>query len=85
MFGVKTGRISKWAHIQHLDIGILDASRKFYVLLTVHLGSVLVNNQLDAQFFCKYTRIASRKFGKQSSAPVGFRSWQLILILCASW
>ena len=23
----------------------------FYVLLTVHLGSVLVNNQLDAQFF----------------------------------
>jgi len=22
-----------------------------YVLLTVHLGSVLVNNQLDAQFF----------------------------------
>jgi len=22
----------------------------FYVLLTVHLGSVLVNNQLDAQF-----------------------------------
>jgi hypothetical protein len=24
---------------------------KFYVLLTVHLGSVLVNNQLEAQFF----------------------------------
>jgi len=24
---------------------------EFYVLLTVHLGSVLVNNQLDAQFF----------------------------------
>jgi len=23
----------------------------FYVLLTLHLGSVLVNNQLDAQFF----------------------------------
>ena len=23
----------------------------FYVFLTVHLGSVLVNNQLDAQFF----------------------------------
>jgi hypothetical protein len=25
--------------------------REYYVLLTVHLGSVLVNNQLDAQFF----------------------------------
>jgi len=24
---------------------------EFYVLLTVHLGSFLVNNQLDAQFF----------------------------------
>ena len=24
---------------------------EFYVLLTVHLGSVLVNNQLDLQFF----------------------------------
>jgi hypothetical protein len=24
---------------------------KFYVLLTVHLGLVFVNNQLDAQFF----------------------------------
>jgi hypothetical protein len=26
---------------------------EFYVLLTVHLGSVLVNNQLDAQFFLR--------------------------------
>jgi len=24
---------------------------EFYILLTVHLGSILVNNQLDAQFF----------------------------------
>jgi hypothetical protein len=24
---------------------------KFYVLLTVHLGLILVNDQLDAQFF----------------------------------
>jgi len=24
---------------------------KFYVLLTVHLGMILVNNQLNAQFF----------------------------------
>ena len=24
----------------------------FYILLTVHLGIILVNNQLDAQFFC---------------------------------
>ena len=29
---------------------------KFYVLLTVHLGIILINNQLDAQFFsvCVY-------------------------------
>jgi hypothetical protein len=27
---------------------------EFYVLLTVHLGSVLVNNQLDAQLFFSY-------------------------------
>jgi len=27
---------------------------EFYVLLTVHLGSILVNNQLDAQFFFSY-------------------------------
>jgi hypothetical protein len=27
---------------------------KFYVLLTVHLGTNLVNNQLDAQFVCIY-------------------------------
>jgi hypothetical protein len=26
----------------------------FYVLLTVHLGIILVNNQLDAQFFFVY-------------------------------
>jgi len=28
-----------------------DTSQEFYVLLTMHLGSVLVNNQLDAHFF----------------------------------
>jgi len=27
---------------------------KFYVLLTMHLGIILVNNQLDAQFFFMY-------------------------------
>jgi hypothetical protein len=27
---------------------------KFYVLLTVHLGIILFNNQLDAQFFFEY-------------------------------
>jgi len=26
-------------------------ANKFYVLLTVHPGMILVNNQLDAQFF----------------------------------
>jgi len=27
------------------------STEDFYVLLTVHLGSILVNNQLNAQFF----------------------------------
>jgi uncharacterized cupin superfamily protein len=27
---------------------------KFYILLTVHLGTNLVNSQLDAQFLCVY-------------------------------
>ena len=26
----------------------------FYVLLTVHIGMILVNNQLDAQFLCTF-------------------------------
>ena len=30
------------------------AKTEFYVLFTVHLGSVLVNNHLDAQFFFSY-------------------------------
>ena len=29
-------------------------SNEFYVLLTVHLGIIFVNNQLDAQFFFVY-------------------------------
>jgi len=29
----------------------------FYVLLTVHLGIIFVNNQLDAQFFFMYISI----------------------------
>jgi len=31
--------------------GMLHNFRLFYVLLTVHPGMILVNNQLDAQFF----------------------------------
>jgi len=32
----------------------LKLLQEFYVLLTVHLGIILVNNQLDAQFFFIY-------------------------------
>ena len=31
---------------------------KFYVLLTLHLGIFLVNNQIDAQFFFSYMFIS---------------------------
>ena len=31
-----------------------NKGQDFYVLLTVHLGSILVNNQLEAQFFFSY-------------------------------
>jgi hypothetical protein len=33
-----------------LDLTLLE----FYILLIVHLGIILVNNQLDAQFFLMY-------------------------------
>jgi hypothetical protein len=39
----------------------------FYVLLTVHLGIILVNNQLDAQFFFVYVYFSSLHV---SSTPV---------------
>jgi len=39
----------------------------FYVLLTVHLGIILVNNQLDAQFFFVYVYFNSLHV---SSTPV---------------
>jgi len=32
----------------------MDVIVEFYVLLTVHLGTILVNNQLDAQFSFMY-------------------------------
>ena len=31
----------------------------YYVLLTVHLGIIFVNNQLDAQFFFVYVYVYS--------------------------
>jgi len=35
---------------------LIFSLQNFYVLLTVHLGIIFVNNQLDAQFFsmCVY-------------------------------
>jgi len=32
----------------------IKLTEKFYVLLTVHLGIIFVNNQLDAQFLFIY-------------------------------
>jgi len=32
---------------------------RFYILLTVHLGKILVNNQLDLQFFFIYVYVYS--------------------------
>jgi hypothetical protein len=31
-----------------------NVGNQLYVLLTVHLGSILVNNQLEAHFICIY-------------------------------
>ena len=33
---------------------IVICFKEFYVLLTVHLGIILFNDQLDEQFFCVY-------------------------------
>ena len=45
----------------------VTARVEFYVLLTVHLGSVLVNNEPDAQFFLL---IYLFQFSNVSSTPV---------------
>jgi hypothetical protein len=37
----------------------LTTDHYFYVLLTVHLGIIFVNNQLDARFFSMYVYIYS--------------------------
>ena len=34
--------------------GVRQSKNEFYVLLTVHLDIIFVNNQLDAQFFFMY-------------------------------
>ena len=38
---------------------VVKVSCSFYVLLTVHLGMILVNNQLDAQLTNQHTRRSS--------------------------
>jgi len=50
----ETGYSRTFPHPYFLPAPCLNISLEFYVLLTVHLGSVLVNNQLDAQFFLEY-------------------------------
>jgi hypothetical protein len=44
----------------------LLTSRNYYILLTVHLVIILVNDQLDAQFFC-YTFISILYMFRESS------------------
>jgi len=48
-----------WAVTRCLQVSGSDVSKEFYVLLTVHLGIILVNNQLDAQFFFMYVHFYS--------------------------
>jgi len=45
----------------------------FYVLLTVHLGMVLVNNQLDAQFFMYVYLYSLQVSGALRYKPEGCR------------
>ena len=54
-FSVKVPIFRMLIHFENgtWDFKILPVSA-FYVLLTVHLGIILVNNQLDAQFFFLY-------------------------------
>jgi hypothetical protein len=43
--------ITELSFAQHTFFISVLSLTEFYVLLTVHLGVILVNNQLDAQFF----------------------------------
>jgi len=57
-------------HISSVLKNITDKCiAEFYVLLTVHLGSVLVNNQLDALFIFFFVYIYSSSL-HVSSIPV---------------
>ena len=46
-------------------------SSEFYVLLTVHLGIIFVNNQLDAQFFLMYVYFYSLHVSGGPGSSVG--------------
>jgi len=43
--------------------------QKFYLLLTVHLGIIFVNNQLDAQFFFMYVYFYSLYMFRAAMCP----------------
>jgi len=61
--------------------------RLFYVLLTVHLGMMLVNNQLDAQFFMNVYFYSLHVSG--SHVPIIRRivvsMWHLVYISLCRW
>jgi hypothetical protein len=64
-----SGECLKLGHYISSHISSKYSFTKFYILLTVHLSSVLVNNQIDAQFFFLYIYSNSLHV---SSTPVLF-------------
>jgi len=62
--------------------------QEFYILLTVHVGIIFVNNQLDAQFFLCFRLVC-----KPSHQTVIYTKWhipdvvliKLILLMMGTW
>ena len=47
----KTNTAFGGTYVHQVSVHLITSIVEFCVLLTVHLGIILVNNQLDAQFF----------------------------------
>ena len=78
-----------WIHLQLFRDQNWICSVEFYVLLTVHLGIILVNDQLDAQLFFSYMFIPDlymfRAHMCSSSEESIVLIWHLVYVTVCWW
>jgi hypothetical protein len=67
-----------------LHIAVNTENLFFYVLLTVYLGIIFVNNQLDAQFFFMYVYFYSLLISGSHVPIIGGTRWRSWLRHCAT-